>query len=419
MASIKIKFRPSTIHGNEGSIYFQVIQKRTIRQIPTGYKVYPEEWDAGRQDITIPRNSPRVDYLKAVLNNIRWDLNLFSTICDRTARNPYDYSADNLVDEFLYRKKQNSLFNFMNNTISRLQSLGKLRTSETYQTTLSSFRNFRNGEDIMLHAINSELIERYEAFLSGRGVVHNTISFYMRILRAIYNRAVEKGLIEQRYPFRHVYTGVAKTAKRAISLNVIRNIKDLDCKGAQKLEFARDMFLFSFYTRGMAPIDMAFLKKENLKGNILSYKRQKTGQTLYIGWEKCMQEIIDRHPTETNSPYLLPIIKMTAINPRQQYKSYLSSINNQLKTIARLIRLDVPLTMYVARHSWASIAHSRHIPLSVISEGMGHDSETTTQIYLASINTTAINKANRQIINLLKPNFRKSATGGESQEGFQ
>ena len=237
----------------------------------------------------------------------------------------------------------------------------------------------------------------YEAWLSNRGLSKNSSSFYMRILRAVYNRAVEKELTSNRNPFKHVYTGIDKTVKRAISLKAIKKIKNLDLSLQPALDFARDMFLFSFYTRGMSFIDMAHLKKKDQQNGILSYRRRKTGQQLLVKWEKCMQEIADKHKTDYGSPYLLQILKHPYDN-RSQYKNALYRTNKNLKEVAKLADISIPLTLYVARHSWASIAKSKNIPISVISEGMGHDSEMTTQIYLASLDNSVVDRANTQIL---------------------
>ena len=218
----------------------------------------------------------------------------------------------------------------------------------------------------------------------------------MRILRAVYNRAVEKDLTTNRNPFKHVYTGIDKTIKRAIPLKAIKQIKNLDLSLQPSLDFARDMFLFSFYTRGMSFIDMAYLKKNDLSNGILSYRRRKTGQQLFIRWEKCMQEIVDKYDADYYSPYLLPILKYPY--DRSQYKNMLYRTNKSLKDVAKVVGLSIPLTLYVARHSWASIAKSKNIPISVISEGMGHDSEITTQIYLASLDNAVVDRANAQIL---------------------
>ena len=252
----------------------------------------------------------------------------------------------------------------------------------------------------MLNEIVSDLMTEYEAYLKSHGVAMNTVSFYNRILRAVYNRAVEKEITVQRYPFKHVYTGIDKTVKRAVPLKIIKRIKELDLSLKSSLDFARDMFLFSFYTRGMSFIDMAYLRKKDLQNGILSYRRRKTGQQLFIKWEKSMQEIIDKYPANENG-YLLPIIK-TDRNERLQYRNALRLVNNKLKEISVSIGLQVRLTMYVSRHSWASIARNQNIPLSVISAGMGHDSENTTQIYLTSLDNSTIDKANDLILKKLR-----------------
>ena len=204
----------------------------------------------------------------------------------------------------------------------------------------------------------------------------------------------------QRYPFKHVYTGIDRTTKRAVPLKIIRQIRELDLTLYPMSDFARDIFMFSFYTRGMSFIDMAYLKKKDLHNSILSYRRQKTGQKLFIKWEKPMQEIIDKYDTG-NTPYLLPIIKDTNLDERRQYKNAAHLVNDKLRKLGEKLELAIPLTTYVARHGWASIAKSKNIPLSIISEAMGHDSEKTTRIYLASLDTSAVDKANSQILKAL------------------
>lgn len=290
-----------------------------------------------------------------------------------------------------------SLFHFMTGIITRQRMMGKHRTSETYRATLRSFVHFREKTDINFPEIDSELMLTYESWLHGRGVSKNSSSFYLRILRAVYNRATEEGLTEDRHPFRHVYTGVDKTVKRAIPFRSIKKIKHLNLSGKPSLDFARDLFLFSFYTRGMSFIDMARLKKKDLQSGILTYRRQKTGQLLFIKWERCMQDFIDKHPADPAGPYLLPILTHPYDNHRQ-YHNIITRINRHLKKIGRMANLPIPLSLYVARHSWASIARSKHIPLSVISEGMGHDSERTTQIYLASLDKAKVDRANKMIL---------------------
>lgn len=342
------------------------------------------------------RIGEKVDKLSQPLKN---DQSKEMTKIDIAIVNPLEmnYTIDDRLSAYLSAKRKDTLFSFMKSIIENLKSIGKVRLSETYITTLNSFRRFRKDADIQLEKIDTDLMIAYQAYLKGRNLCPNSSSFYMRNLRAVYNRAVEKKLTPQRYPFKHVYTGIDKTVKRAVSLKEIRRIKEFDLELNPTGEYARDLFLFSLYTRGMSFIDMAFLRKKDLKNGILTYRRKKTGQQLFVRWEKCMQEITYKHAT-TDSPYLLPVIKKPGEGERKQYMNAAHLVNRKLKEIGRKLELSIPLTMYVARHTWASIARSKNIPVSVISEGMGHDSEATTQIYLASLDTSVIDRANNLIL---------------------
>ncbi len=329
------------------------------------------------------------------------DIRKFQRIIASLERSCNPYTSDDVVSAFLSLNPQNSFFTFMEEVIGNLKKLDKVRTVEAYTSTLNSFRRFREERDVPLDMVDSDMVLAYEAYLKANGVSPNSSSFYMRNLRAVYNRAVEKELTPQRFPFKHVYTGVDKTIKRAMPLKVIKKIKEMDLELNPSADFARDMFLFSFYTRGMSFVDMAYLRKKDLANGILSYRRRKTGQQLFIKWEKCMQEIVDKYDTES-SIYLLPIIKpYSKTDERTQYIYAGHNINRSLKAIGKELGLSLPLTMYTSRHSWASIAKSKNVPLSVISEGMGHDSEATTRIYLASLDNMAIDKANSLILKFL------------------
>ena len=403
MASIKVKYRPSTTNGKEGSIYYQVIHGRTVRQIGTDFRVLDTEWDKEASSVRImpETDENRKRYLHSVAEHIGWDIRRLQAIIAQCDRQGGSYSAYNIVEKFNSHANGQSLFGFMQDIIRQLKQLGKVRTSETYTAALASFMKFREGQDILLGEIDSDTMMLYEAWLKGKGICPNSTSFYMRILRAVYNRAVEKELTEQKYPFKHVYTGIDKTVKRAVPLKEIKHIKELDLTLKPHLEYARDMFLFSFYTRGMAFIDMAYLKKSDLKNGILTYRRRKTGQQLTIKWEKCMEEIVSKYKNAYNTEYLLPIIVNPLVDARKQYRNTIYRVNTALKDIAKSVGLSIALTMYCTRHSWASIAKTKNIPISVISEGMGHDSEETTRIYLASLDTSIVDKANSLIIKSL------------------
>ncbi len=400
MASIKVKFRPSVATDREGTIYYQIIQDRKVRQHFTDYRVLNDEWDEKRAMVKCNPGMRRYKHLLRIRDGIKRDVSRLMRIISSYDNSGLPYTVEELVEEFILYNKEYTLFNFIETLIDRFIKNGKLRTAETYKATLRSFYNFRGGEDLMLDAIESTIMEAYEAWHRMRGVAPNTISFYTRILRAVYNRAVEERIIEDLKPFRHVYTSVDKTIKRALPLPMLRNIKELDLSGRPNLEYARDIFFLSFYLRGMSFIDMAFLRKSDLMDGYVTYRRRKTGQQLMILWTREMQDILNRYP-ENESEYLLPIIRSHRADERVAYRNASYRINRSLKKIAAMVGIPIPLTLYVARHSWASAAKAKGIPISVISEGMGHDSESTTKIYLDSLDTSVVDRANAVIIKSL------------------
>lgn len=297
-------------------------------------------------------------------------------------------------------KEPTGLFTFMENIIRQLKNDNRTRTTEAYRCALSSFRHFRDGQDIALDEMDCSLMENYERYLKKKNIVQNTSSFYMRILRAVYNRAVKQHLTTDRQPFATVYTSNGRTRKRAVTIDVIRRIKNW--KPQNKIaELARDMFLFSFYTRGMSLVDMAYLRQSDINDGTLVYVRKKTGKQIEVKWEENMQQIVDRYASESNV-YLLPLIRKDNGKERNQYRHKQEIINRELRTMSEELHLDSHLSMYVARHSWASIARTLNVPVETICRGMGHDSERTTQIYLKTLNTDTIDQANMMVINALE-----------------
>lgn len=400
MATVKTKFRASSSSTKEGTLFYQVIHKRVPRQIHTGYKLYPQEWDAENKEIVFPPGigDNRRNYLVSLKDALRKDIKRLKSIISRLERADGAYTAEDVVESYLSPTDTHSFISFAHTLVGQLKQIGKQYTA--YETAINSFTRFRKEQDVPLDEVDSDLMMTYEAYLKSKGICPNSSSFYMRNLRAIYNRAVDKELTEQRNPFKHVYTGIDKTVKRAVPLSVIRQIRDLDLNLHPAMDYARNIFMFSFYTRGMSFIDMAFLKKKDLQNGVLSYRRHKTNQQLFIKWEKPMQELIDKFDT-SGTPYLLPIIKNCDNDARKQYKSDAHRVNQSLKKIGKMLGLAISLTSYVVRHSWASIAKSKNIPIATISEAMGHDSENTTRIYLASLDTTVVDKANSLILKSL------------------
>lgn len=297
------------------------------------------------------------------------------------------------------KPKSPSFLNYIMGRIVFYKELGNEQRADRYFRAFEKLRKFTGGKDIAFSELTRDRMEMWEAWMKQEGNCMNTISYYNRILRTLYNKAVDDEIIEDTKPFKKCYTGNEKTVKRAIPIAKVKQLAhiDLSDKG-KKMEFARDMFMLSFYTRGMSWIDLVTLKKTDIQQGVIVYRRHKTNQKLYIKIEKPMKQIFEKY-WDDDSDYLLNIIKSKDDKgARRESKNALLRINNALHELGKFIGVQ-NLTMYVARHSWASACKASNIPISVISEGMGHDSEETTRIYLAQLDTSVVDKANRKIIN--------------------
>ncbi len=395
MTLTKIKLRPSTIKDCPGRVLYIVTRNNTSHVITTEHKLFPYEWDEERSAVILSTD----ERLQAIDRQIRYDIRRLERIIRNFDEVKLDYSAEDVVTEYKRIGEDKSLFLFLEGLILRHKQLNHKGTAKTYRATLESFRQFRLDEEVSIEDIDISLIEEYEAWLRAKGLTPNTISFYMKILRATYNKAVHQGLTTDCKPFRTMNIRMEKTRKRAISIKEIKRINNLKLSSQPRLEFARDIFLFLFYCRGMSFVDAAYLRKSNITNGGLTYRRQKTNQLLHIKLEPKMQNIINRY-SKLDSLYLLPLIYPFG-DDRKQYEAALHRINRSLKKIGKMANINIPLTTYVCRHSWATIAKKNNIALSVISEALGHDSEITTQIYLSSVDPATIDKANSLIISSL------------------
>ena len=280
MASIKVKFRASTDVHKEGTLYYQVIHERVVRQIKTDYHICSINWNQKSEKIIDSAGTEiRREELRLIRDKINWDVRKLKILVASLDSKDETYTADDVVALFREASEEkNTVFEYIHKKILHLKRLGKIRTSETHQSTLNSFMRFRENMDLSFDRMDAELMELYEAYLKNRKINRNSSSFYMRILHTVYNQAVEEGLTTQKEPFKRVYTGIDKTVKRAISMKERKRIKELDLSGNKKLDYARDMFMMSFYMRGMSFIDMAYLRKKDLASGIITYCRRKTGQ---------------------------------------------------------------------------------------------------------------------------------------------
>lgn len=290
---------------------------------------------------------------------------------------------------------------FISSLIKKANQGGRYSTANAYQSTLHSYLQFTENPDQTFEEMTPEEMKKYEQFMIKNGRKHNTISLYIRMLRSICNQAVTQKMAEIDTPelFRDVFMGCKATAKRAIKPSIIRGLIDADFVKHPQLKFSRDLFLLSFYLRGIPFVDLVHLRKSDMQNNTLIYFRQKTGKMLYVTVEDCAQKIIKQYAGECkNSIYLLPIITEVGEEGHKQYRSALRLYNKHLHQISKLLNLGITLTSYVARHSWATTAQDTDVPIAVISTSMGHASEKVTYVYLDSFENKKLSDANKKVI---------------------
>lgn len=400
---VEVEFRKFSGQSKEGSIYYLVKHEQFHLRMKSNYVLFENEWDNEIRDIIIDAGE-RKDYIGKIRCFVIAERDLLEKIVCRFIENKSRYTVDDVYREYNRLLSEMSFFSFIDGCISVLRTEGHWGTAQNYMRARNSFIEFIGCDMLPFTAITGELMVIYDRWLRKKEVSRNSRSFYMRQLRSVYNKAVNLGLTTQHFPFKSVYTGIDKTRKRAVEESVIKRLIRLNLSCCSSLSFTRDLFLFSFYMRGIAFVDMAFLKKSNVRNGFIRYTRRKTGCLMEVKLEDCMKEILERYAHKVSySEYLLPIItEKDEDKAYKQYQNKRSYYNKQLKKLSDMLCLEIPLTSYVARHTWATIARNMNISLSVISAGMGHTSETMTKIYLASLDASMIDNANSRILSCLE-----------------
>lgn len=402
MATVKVKFRKSSVEGKAGTIYYQLCHKQSNRQITTRMRVLPHWWDAEKETFIAEADNNGLS--ARYQPQIEKDLLCIRRILCEWDGEGRDYTLADVIDRFrTLNENGDTVLSCLATLVGKLKNDDRWGNARNLQRASNSFSDFLGGLDIPLKQVDEKLVMEYEQWLRTRKVSKNSSSFYMRTLRSAYNKVISQNQMEQTFPFRNVYTGVEHTRKRAVPEDIMVRLQKLDLTHSAPLAFSRDMFIFSYCTRGMAFVDIAYLKKEDVSGGILSYVRHKTGQRLTVRIEPLIEEIIERYePFVHNSPYLFPII--TSNDPEEAFRQYQTALgyhNRKLKKLGKLTGENLHLSSYTARHSWATVARKHNVPLSVISAGMGHTSEKTTLIYLDSVENSLIDKANEEILEAL------------------
>lgn len=383
-------------------LVLQVIRCRLKREIYTPYRLYKEELNVKKEILRVGRRSRmRPDYIAEARKYVVSARKQIEDICKRMDAEGRDYSVDDILSAYKCCNDYKNLFAFSAYLSSRLTGEGKEGTSSNYHRAVKSFAGFIDDPSFTVDRLTPQLLESYQIYLRQKGNKPNTVWYYLYQLRVIHRKAIAMNIISpDTDPFAGIELKKEKTSKRAIQADQLQQIAHLDLsKEDQLIQLARDVFMFSFYTRGMSFVDMCYLRKENITGDMLSYRRKKTGQLLEMKIEPVLETLITKY-ADPSSPYLLPMLRED--DSYKGYRLVQRKLNKRILKVGSLLGFTFPLTFYVARHTWATLARDEGVSVSVISTCMGHVSENTTRIYLAQIDYDILNDANRQIIKLVE-----------------
>ncbi len=382
-------------------IIFRLSHINKTLPISSGYSVPKKFWDIRNRKI---RSGYKGFENVALVNNfLEKEKARYIDILTRLNDNQQlsSLSINEIKDKLVSKNKLESFFDYTEKLITVLFEEKRVGNALSYANTLREVKKYRKNKDFFFTELNYNFLKQLEANHLSKGLSPNGLAVYMRTIRAIYNKAIKDNVAEkENYPFEKYTIKTTPTKKRAISMEAINKIVNLSYESCSPLFDVRNIFLMSFYLMGAPFVDLAFLKLSNIVDGRVQYKRQKTGKFYDIKITDNLRPIIDYYVQgKAIDDFLLPFVKRTSLNDR--YKDVMwarKRYNTRLKEIAKDAGIEVNLTSYVSRHSFASIANNMAIPLTAISEMLGHQKLTTTQVYLANLQKDTIDKYNEQII---------------------
>lgn len=402
------------------TLILQIVRARRRSVIFTPYKLLPAEFDSVK-GVAVPTSRIREhrNFIREVNDYLCSQIQEVKTVIDVLERRGKPYTATDVALSFRKRYDNRCVNTYFNILIGEMEKGQKLGTASTYRTTLMAFERFAAGRRYNFNELNGVTILHFQKFLLNEGLKNNTITFYLTKLRAVYNKAAREGFAPKGTdPFEGISLRIEKTRKLAVSDAVLRKVAASKFPGKNELAVSRDLFLFSFYTRGMSFVDMAYLQQTDIQDNVIRYRRRKTGQLFTIRIIPELQALIDRYRNFC-TPWVLPIMmyiapggeslpyRFNGTTSEERYefeltlhRRYIYARSNYLRMLRRLstrLGLEQNLTFNMARHTWASRARRKGIPMAVISEGLGHTSEKTTRIYLDELEAKRLDDANRVV----------------------
>lgn len=283
---------------------------------------------------------------------------------------------------------------YMKERIRLLYDTGHIGSARSYESTLSSMKKHFGEKDFSFESLTHDKILGYCEALETSGVCKNTVGFYLHNIKAVYKRGCREFMLTLPSPFDGIVIRSEKTVKRSLPAEKLKDVAALPLDEGTQECLARDVFMFSVFTRGMSFVDIAMLKKKDISGGVIRYRRQKTGQLLEVGINRQIQCLLDRYK-DTAGDYVFPlVIPSDTKDIYAAYKKAYDRIRYALRKVSAQLCLSTPLQMHAARHSWATLARDSGASISVISQCLGHTSEKVTQIYLRELDRSVLDRAN-------------------------
>jgi site-specific recombinase XerD len=382
------------------SINIRITHNRQIAYIPLNTYVTENEWNKSEQQIH--KRCKRYKELDRVNDYLtRKKLEAKSVIRDLYDVGDAEYlTAKEIKHRILNKSNITTFEDFTKKLVAEYKKANRLGNATVYQMAINFVKKHNDDKDILFQQINYEFLKKLETDYLAEGKSLNSLSVYLRTIRAIYNRAINQNVAKREwYPFKRYSIRSTKTQKRAITKDDIKKIEEYKTKPGTYYFHARNYFMFSFYMIGMNFTDMAYLTPANISNGRLEYKRKKTGKFYSLALFDKPKEILNFYlKGKKKEDYIFPIIERSEPELiRYDIQNKLKTYNKYMRFIAAELEIDKNITSYVARHSWASIGKFLNVPIQVISEGLGHDNIQTTQIYLDSFETNVIDDATKLI----------------------
>jgi len=388
------KYKP--LKNGELPIKIRISKDRKTRYINLGVSIKIDEWDFEKNQLKA--ECPNKETLEKLFSNKISEVR--SEIVELKSNNK-EFSATTLVEKISNPVKLITVGELFKQHIQCLEEERRTGYKLSIQQTYNSLIKFNRHLDIPFSEIDCNWLKRYATWLRKRGKSENTIGIRFRNLRMIFNLAVEMAVVKpEYYPFKKFKVSKLHqdTAKRALTKSEILSV--INYPIADKdfyTSLAIDLFTFSYFMGGINFVDMAYLTEKNIIEDRLIYNRRKTRKLINLPMqERSMLIITKERYKDRNKPYLFPILSVKHKTEQQKLNrlhKVITKVNNALKIIGKELNLPIKLTTYVARHSYATVLKRAGVPISIISESLGHSSEKVTQIYLDGFENSQIDKA--------------------------